>query len=118
MPNVFPLFNHEQAFARVAAHWRIDDTPLPLPRFQPQCCGGEVLLKDWRYHHRKTGSANPYRVDVRFKCLWCSRVWAHGIVVTREQYEARPSEGAISWRAGLELLQQKGIVNNQGAHDG
>jgi hypothetical protein len=86
--NLFPQFDAQTVQMRVEQYWDLSDK-VPIPKFQPTCavCGSdEILLKSWSFHQRKTGSHNPYRCDVRFKCTVCSYVWFHGVAVPREMY--------------------------------
>lgn len=115
---LFPDAHAEGIDHRVAEHWDLD-WPLPVPRRgSPYCpvCKGRLVLKDWRFHKRRTGGANPFRCDVRLKCISCSYVPIFGVPVPRPVYEAatdgqmRP--GWIGWREGKQKLAEAGYFDN------
>lgn len=106
---LFPDAHAEGVADRVAAHWDLS-WPLPVPARQPHCkCGGQQVLKDWKFHNRaKTGSAHPWRCDVRLKCVDCSLVDIYGVVVPKEMKP--PKDGWITWREGKQMLEAGGFL--------
>lgn len=112
--SLFPDAYAEGAAERSATFW---DTswPLPVPRWEPSCvlCGERLILKDWRWHKRETGSRSPWRCDVRLKCVGCGWVPQCGVLVT--EVEWRAAERArlvgrwVSWREGKGLLDDAGL---------
>jgi hypothetical protein len=105
--NLFPNAHSEGMAERVASVWDLS-WPLPVPHRQSFCqCGAAMVLKDWKFHVRATtGSSHPWRCDVRLKCVGCSVVTIHGVVVPKEM--KRPKDGWISWREGHDLLERAG----------
>lgn len=91
---------------RVRESWDLD-RELPVPKFDLQCpiCNcGQIQLRQYSFHYRhKTGSRNPYRCDVSFKCTQCSLVWTHGVVVPEAMYKRHENE-MIHWREAKEIL--------------
>lgn len=83
---VFPEFTIEETMNRIHSKWEMSG-PVPLPKFEvkcPVCSEKKPLLKGALFHTRRKVSSNPFRCDVKFKCIECSFVWAHGLVVPRE----------------------------------
>lgn len=84
--SVFPDFTTEETMERIHAMWNMSG-PVPLPKFElhcPVCHSKEVLLKGALFHTRHKVSSNPFRCDIKFKCIICSFTWQHGLVVPRE----------------------------------
>lgn len=109
---LFPDAHASGVEERVAKVWDLS-YPLPVPRIQPVClCGGVLVLKDWKFHERgKTGSAHPWRCDVRLKCVGCSVVTIYGVVIPKGM--KRPQDGWISWREGREILSRAGFFEGE-----
>lgn len=90
---------------RVAKFWELG-WPLPVPKWQPSCagCTGLMVLKDWKFHNRaRTGSTAPWRCDARLKCIECSVVTTHGVLVPKAMTPIREGEW-ITWREGRDIL--------------
>lgn len=118
--DLFPESWREGQQQRLDAMWDLSN-PLPVPRFQPRCpvCACfPLMIKDWKFHTRvRTGSASPWRCDVRMKCPGCSYVAAFGIAVPEQYYQATsaihtPRLGRyVSWREGRRLLTEAGYLD-------
>ena len=97
----------------VGSAWQVDGTPLPVPRFQPQCpvCREKtVLLRSYHYFDR--GITARFRCNVTFKCLVCSAVWTHGLAIQPSQ---RKTNGYfVEWRQARELLTEAGVIDADG----
>jgi len=84
--------------------------PFPIPRKEvlcPCCRTEEVILKHFSFFEKET-THNDYRVDVHFKCCVCSMAWAHGLPVSRKNYEdadGRPHYIRLwTWREANKFL--------------
>ena len=78
----------QEPLRRCAFMWDLE-RKFPRPKFDVKCpiCGtNEFGIKDWKFHF-KASSKTKYRCDVVFKCLWCSLVWTHGMVIPRRLAE-------------------------------
>lgn len=124
--DLFPDAHSEGRDDRVAACWDLD-WPLPIPRAPlllcPCCSVGNpfptptLVLKDWKFHSRSdVGSKQPWRCDVRLKCVGCSAVLTYGVAVPRQTYDkarAAMPPGRLSswlhWREGKQLLAEAGF---------
>lgn len=106
--NFFPDFTPEITEQRVKDHWDLSGA-FPVPKFLMSCpvCGKhEILLKEVLFHTRnKTGSAKKFRCDVKFKCCYCSYVWAHGVIVPQEMAKKHSLNTNIHYRQ-LKRLQE------------
>lgn len=101
MDHLFPDFYADGLEDRVNKFWDLSKA-LPLMRQLPDCCG-PVVYKDWKFHSRaRVGSRNPWRCDVRTKCLGCSQVRIYGVVVPAEM--VRDKGQWIHWRTAKKLL--------------
>ena len=66
----------------------------PIPRFKvvcpnPTCRSTYVCIKHIDVF-KKQMKEDEYRLDVWFKCIVCGIVWAHGLHLTKEEYEKIP----------------------------
>lgn len=108
------FFPRADGLERTQEAWILD--PLPHPRFDLACpvCKrgstrfGTVMIRGWKYHDRQTKHANQDRTrrcDVSFKCIECSAVWVHGLVVTERHYQERAQERRDwHWRLGMQMI--------------
>lgn len=125
LDTMFPDAFSEGVDERVTAQWDLSG-PLPIPRFPrycPRCCIGTVYLysddetlvvKDWRFHERRTsGSPEPWRCDVRMKCVRCSLVLSFGVKVPKPMHAAAPHKNWIGYREGKALLKQAGYFERE-----
>lgn len=108
---MFPDEFEEGVDERVTDHWDLD-WPLPVPRHPRVCphCGSPMVLKDWKFHTRDTGTTHPWRCDVRMKCIGCSFVPMYGVRIPQHMYDQAPRTGWINWRAGKKILAAGGFV--------
>lgn len=130
LDTMFPDAFAEGVDKRVAYYWDLTG-PLPLPRFRRYCprCNiardflfredESLVVKDWKFHERRSsGTSQPYRVDVRLKCVRCSLVLSFGVRVSADYYRANSRtlvhhNGWISWRAGKALLKKAGYFERE-----
>lgn len=119
--HLFPDAHTDGLVDRIEGHWDLD-WPLPVPRFDPGCgyCGYAMVLKDWKFHLRSTGSKSPWRCDVRLKCLGCGCVPIYGVAVPGAYYEAaalllgqRRMGSWINWREGKQVLSDAGFFGEE-----
>lgn len=111
MINIFPSLTPEQIQHNIEQHWDMT-RELPYPKFDITCnCGAkasndEIQARQWSFHHRHgTGSSNPYRCDISFKCTKCSRVWTYGVVVPEEMWRKHANK-RYHWREAKEILRE------------
>jgi hypothetical protein len=109
--HLFPDAHAEGVAERVARAWDLS-WPLPIPKDQRCHCGGLLVCKDWKFHRRTTGTAHPWRCDVKLKCIDCSVVPIYGVVVPKEMTPIRRGEW-ISWREGKEILADAGFFEGE-----
>lgn len=85
---------------------------LPVPRRRLGCpfCGGDLAVKDWKFHQRSNvGSKSPWRCDVRLKCMTCGHVPMFGVLVSEDMFKkgvGRFGRSWIHWRTGQEALRE------------
>ena len=96
--------SQEQILGRVQQYWDLNGL-FPFPKFKLQCpiCGNnEILLKHMNFFPRN----NSYRCDVACKCLHCSYVWSHGVVIPQRMFLEHQRRGQLSytWRQIKEVL--------------
>lgn len=124
---LFPDHHAADVAERVEAHWDLRYL-LPMPTFPRLCVCAignpfptqTLVVKDWKFHDRnRTGTAHPWRCDVRLKCVACSLVLTYGVRVPAD-YHARalkqlPRGGRdwISWREGRRLLAEAGYFEEE-----
>lgn len=94
-----PKFTEEELFDRIDRKWDFSYR-VPFPKWDvvcPQGCDDTPLLKQWRFFKRtNTKSKNPYRCDVKFKCVCCSEVFDFGVVVTEDYFPGETQQ--INWK--------------------
>lgn len=112
---LFPDAHDGDLRARVESFWNLDYL-LPTPHEAISCsiCGGAFVVKDWLLHERR-GKANPYRCDVRTKCVGCSEVRLYGVWLPEDNYRRAKRAfrvgGWISWRDGRAALDREGFFD-------
>jgi len=80
-----------KADERCAAFWDMSNGILPIPRRElncPSCRKRELTARRirWRKLFPGEGSQFKFRCDLGFKCMNCSAVVYHGIVIPREMW--------------------------------
>lgn len=117
--SLFPDHHAEGRDDRVRRMWCLD-YPLPMPAddrlVECPVCRGAAVVKAWRFHARATGSASPYRCDVRTKCVDCSLVLDYGVAVPEHMYRAAAKTAGVGvgrwveWRQGRTALVDAGYL--------
>ena len=95
----------EDPLERCSRVWNLDGE-FPLPYFQykcPICTGSSARIKDFKFHIKKD-SPSKYRCDVVFKCIHCSAVWAHGVIVPEKMFLVREGRN-YSWREARDIIE-------------
>lgn len=96
--------------------WDMSNGIVPIPRMELTCsCGatGTMTCRNisWR---QKPSTPRPYRCDISFKCLNCSRIAHHGVVITQAMFnraEGFTENGKIhTWRDIRDKLIQLKII--------
>lgn len=88
--------------------WTIyDEFPLPKRQFDCPVCSDprdNARIKHFLFHE-KTVSPSKYRCDVVFKCINCSAVWVHGVVIPEEMFLKRQAR-KYTWREARDIIEK------------
>jgi len=113
---LFPSTDVSEALELVEKRWDFTHR-LPLPRkdwnVKCPCCGakrsqGAIQIRKWHRQFHE-GHGHPWRCDVGFKCVACSLIWTHDVLLPRDAWERIPGAPAIiHWRVGLQILRGEG----------
>lgn len=111
--SMFPNLDRDEVLAATEAHWDLAGViPVPLGDWLtcPVCGDDTPQLRFCRFHGRDGDEPTvPFRCDMSFKCTACAAVWVHGVALSDEAWDRRPSEHGdrpIHWRIAERLLGQ------------
>lgn len=83
----------DNVMRRVNRAWSFRHGFVPIPKFQlacPICKSREIHYSRCSFWEKEESALE--RVDVGFKCTWCSHFWIHGVPVPGHVYETAISE--------------------------
>lgn len=107
----FPDLSAEEVHAATAERWDIR-SGVPLPRgdwLRCPICGAAPQIRWWKWHVRPPGHTIRYRCDVSAKCTSCAALWMHGVVLTEDDWAARPypklDRALVKWREIRDVLE-------------